>query len=407
MTINVRGGAFCSPEGASGNSSIGTPLVCASSDGGRARWRKQAGTTATNAGTDAGHRRGVLTKLRKLGIKVKRGTPIEELEGLLANPPVPEPEVEPVPEPVVDEAAQLEKDLDFSPSSVGPPIDPDKYAWSGYEDTADPADYELQQGKPAAVEPEQPAAPAATPVATPAPEPTRPPAEVAPAAPATPTAPPAPPAGRAPVTVTTGNPVTPRPENHWGADGKAEISYHWDGMIGRTVDHELGDAGRTIHVNGRPLGDHLEVLASRTVKGELHPQEQVTEIRRVAGALPEGREKRVLSNLANELDAPPVTVELPAGTPARLVKLADDLAKIPLARGAGYGEQYELDAIRTVAGRYARGETNGNGLIRELRQSAHNRRHESKEGKVFMDAVITKAVDELERTKREWRRPSS
>ena len=86
--MTARSGAYCGPVGSTDTTAKGTPMVCNDRSPERARWGAASGSG----------RRGLLRQLRTLGVKVKRGTPDDQLQALIdqakaAHLPAPAPQV--------------------------------------------------------------------------------------------------------------------------------------------------------------------------------------------------------------------------------------------------------------------------------------------------------------------------
>ena len=193
----------------------------------------------------------------------------------------------------------------------------------------------------------------------------------------------------------------PRIKNSWGGlHVEGQASAHPDGVIPRETA-SLGADG-AIDVDGDRLDNVLDLIATDTVLGRTTGDEQVQALRTLAARLPEGRAKRTIESMADDLDAPkrplPASVE---GAPEPLQKLAKYMLQFPLARGgsdsdrsgrhAGY-----LDALDQVLKDWHEGKLSGMRLPGEIQSKVYNRRHESYEGKVPLDRVIADTVKELE-----------
>lgn len=518
MPVTVRGGAFCSPAGETGQSSAGSTLVCAPSAGGRNRWQKP-GRTATE---DVDHqhrlaRRRLLNEARKHDLHLPRNTPdaliqeaiklarsgeaaepidveqgepvtADELAGGLAaleddTPPL-GVNPQPAPVPVRNEVDEPDQDEDWSASdgtwrtvdevaarraAEDPDPTPDQLAWAArtargeetgppppatsasaekrvrdaYAEVAAGREYvslaevrarlgdmprgvqdaalaKLMEEPGVRIEPEshqrrigpaerdaalsvggedrhlirmdgptagtRPVQPAQPPVTASAP--------AAPARVANPTV-----VGGQ---VAVGQPSKPYPPQDWGnREGmdsirRGNLNYHKDGAVGLAVER-LGEDGHTIHVGGKPLGEHLGSLVTREVDRDnpVHPQATVAEVRRIADALPDGRAKRQLGALAERLDGPelPSTFRMPEGTNPVVSRLFDELASVPAVRR----DPAELRGLMEQSRKVRAGRA-GVLVASALRSVALNRRHESEEGKAWVDLAVKRAIAEVEKS---------
>lgn len=190
----------------------------------------------------------------------------------------------------------------------------------------------------------------------------------------------------------------PKLSNKWGQiDRRHPVQFHPDGEIGRFLDG-LGDSNGSLDVDGDRLDNVLGKMATETVHGDLHPQDQVTKIRQLARRFDEGSSlRRRLEKLADDLDAPPVKAKrYPDDTPPVLQKLADELARIPLARKPKpSGDLTELQALDEIVDQWQQGHVGPIRLVRGIRNLA-NGRHESFEGKFAIDHRIADAADVLD-----------
>ncbi len=183
----------------------------------------------------------------------------------------------------------------------------------------------------------------------------------------------------------------PLSDNKWGADPDSPVAFHADGEIGQAVGM-LG-ADRMLDVDGLPLAEHLGRMATDTVMGRLPAQAQLDQLKMLAGRLPDGPGKRAVQLAVIGLDAPDGPApEVPDSTPDALRKLMDQLWAIPLVRRDGM----ETDALSQALAKWDKGGMSGRRLADQVRQKAHNRRHESREGKLEIDTAVARAVADLE-----------
>ncbi|GLY08245.1 ADP-ribosyltransferase [Actinoplanes sp. NBRC 101535] len=183
----------------------------------------------------------------------------------------------------------------------------------------------------------------------------------------------------------------PLSDNKWGVDPDSPVAFHADGEIGQAVGM-LGD-DRMLDVDGLPLAEHLGRLATDTVMGRLPAQAQLDQLKTLAGRLPDGPGKRAVQLAVIGLDAPDGPApEVPDSTPDALRKLMDQLWAIPLVRRDGM----ETDALSQALAKWDKGGMSGRRLADQVRQKAHNRRHESREGKLEIDTAVARAVADLE-----------
>lgn len=365
----VRAGAFCAPEGASDVTTKGTAMTCQMRSGGRARWAGDGSPPQTEA---AKARRKLLRQARDLGLTIKRNTPEEAIRKMIQQA-----EIE-------ADAAYREKTaemIDVDPAAV---VLPEDSAAPELEDFRAVADVEttpddLTAPAPQVIEeiavvtgtvrPEENFGPGVT---------------------------------DAPATrryVITDGPKAALIENHWGDDDSDyPVLVHFDGEVPRLVER-LGVQASTTYVNGEPLGDHLNKLATDTMRLKVHPQEQVERIRALADALPPGSVTQAsLRMAADDLDAPKTGVAYPFGTPEPLATLMQQLSEIPLARGADRANPrpVELQALSALAERVDRaGGWPAPRLARKIQEAALNRRHESGEGKTHIDQAVRDALRKL------------
>lgn len=204
---------------------------------------------------------------------------------------------------------------------------------------------------------------------------------------------PAIPAAAAPIVAGSVN-NTPLTFNNWGGASTGPVHFHPDGEIGRAVDI-LGPDAR-LDVDGLPLAEQLNRLATRGARVEITVQDQIGELRALEARLPDGPGKRAVRTAADDLDAPAAPVpDLPAGTPPALQQLMGELWAVPMIRRDGANAP-EIAGLQKVAARASRG-ASGARLADMVRSEVLNRRHESKEGKTEIDFAARRAMGSLER----------
>ena len=189
--------------------------------------------------------------------------------------------------------------------------------------------------------------------------------------------------------------TTPLTPNNWGGSGKdSPVHYHPDGEIGRAVD-ALGPDAR-LDVDGLPLAEYLNRLATDGARLEITAQDQVDRLRVLAGRLPDGPGKRAVAMAANDLDAPQAPApDVPEGTPEPLARLMADIWAVPMVRRDG-AQAPEIVGLNKAIARASRGRPSGARLAGMVGSDVLNRRHESKEGKTEIDAAARRAMRDLE-----------
>jgi hypothetical protein len=201
------------------------------------------------------------------------------------------------------------------------------------------------------------------------------------------------PTGPAPIVAGSVNdaPLSP---NNWGGIPSGPVHYHPDGEIGRAVSMLGADA--RLDVDGLPLAEYLNRLATQGARGEITAQDQVDRLRELAGRLPDGTAKRVVTMAAEDLDAPATPApDVPEGTPEPLARLMAELWAVPMVRRDG-AEAPEIAGLNKAIARANRGSTSGRRLADMIRGDVLNKRHESKEGKTEIDRAVRRAMDDLE-----------
>jgi hypothetical protein len=140
----------------------------------------------------------------------------------------------------------------------------------------------------------------------------------------------------------------------WGGFGwtPGTVLYHGDGPFGSTI-RDLGPDARIDMGGGEPLADQLGTLASEVTVGATHPRELGGRLRTIRDRLPAGsRARNAVTALLDQVDHPATaspSATLPAGAPAPLRQLIDDLHDIPLCRK----DPRETTALTELAGRLA------------------------------------------------------
>lgn len=236
------------------------------------------------------------------------------------------------------------------------------------------------------VEPRRTEAPAPA-APQPAPRPTPPPATPAPIAPTTNGG-----------TVVAGR-YSDRPPIRNGWDSGAtdsEVYYHGSGRVGQAVDAMGQD--RALEVDGDSLENVIGRIATAQVNGSITGDQFITQTKVLRDRMPAGSQaQRALDSIVRDVDTPPKSITVPAGTPEPLRKLADELSHIPLARDGGRAngrDTDELDDLQQLLGEWEAGRITPLRLSGAV-QSLANRRHESYEGKVNLDRLILAAAAEL------------
>jgi hypothetical protein len=199
--------------------------------------------------------------------------------------------------------------------------------------------------------------------------------------------------GPAPIVAGSVNdaPLTP---NNWGGLSTGPVHYHPDGEIGRAVAMLGADA--RLDVDGLPLAEWLNRLATRGARVEITAQDQVAQLRELEARLPDGTAKRVVRMAAEDLDAPASPApDVPEGTPEPLARLMGELWAVPMVRRDGT-DAPEIAGLNKAIARANRGTVNGARLADMIRGDVLNKRHESKEGKTEIDAAVRRAMSDLE-----------
>ncbi len=185
----------------------------------------------------------------------------------------------------------------------------------------------------------------------------------------------------------------PESPNQWGGfavPGDRGVMYHPDGPWGDAVRNMPPEAAR-IDVDGLPLRERLNRIASDSVAGVIPSQQAVDRVREIRDRLPDGPARRSVDRLVNNVDGPPIPVpDIPAGTPEPLAELVRDLHRIPLCRREPDRElAAALDACRRgAAGRL--GSTTAVELAFGPIRRAHHESH-SAEGRSDVERALQKA----------------
>jgi hypothetical protein len=187
----------------------------------------------------------------------------------------------------------------------------------------------------------------------------------------------------------------PLTDNNWGGTGEGSpVHYHPDGAIGRLVDGLGADA--RLDVDGLPLAEYLNRLATEGARLQITAQEQVTRLRDLADRMPDGRTKRAIAMTADDLDAPASPMPaVPEGAPEPLARLMAEIWAVPMVRRDG-ADALEVAGLLKIIGRANRGGTSNRRLADLVRSEVLNRRHESKEGKTEIDTAARRAMRDME-----------
>jgi hypothetical protein len=183
-------------------------------------------------------------------------------------------------------------------------------------------------------------------------------------------------------------------KNNWGG-GSGEIHFHDDGLIGSVIK-DIGQE-RRLAVGDDSLENVLGRIATDTVTGATTQQQMIDKLRALHSRLPDGVAKRSLGVAIDDMDTPKRTVGIPEGTPAPLRDLAKKLEGVPLARTdrTGVEGSSELTRLEGILQDFREGKVGGKGLVRAI-QAMINGRHESVEGKLELDRILTAAYQELD-----------
>lgn len=187
-------------------------------------------------------------------------------------------------------------------------------------------------------------------------------------------------------------------KNNWGRFGEGEIGFHADGVIGRRL-RMMGQDDR-LDVGGEPLRDVLGKIATDTVRGRTTGDQQVEQLKALHARLPEGtKAKSEVGDMVRALTVHKREAKIPEGTPDFLAKALRELSENPLARSPGRNDRKsELQELEEIAQQLKDGNPEVGSLLR-LKQkitSLTNHRHESEEGKIALDAILTRAVSHLD-----------
>lgn len=183
-------------------------------------------------------------------------------------------------------------------------------------------------------------------------------------------------------------------KNNWGG-GSGEIHFHDDGLIGSVIK-DIGQE-RRLAVGDDSLENVLGRIATDTVTGATTQQQMIDKLRALRSRLPDGVAKRSLGVAIDDMDTPKRTVGIPEGTPAPLRDLAKKLEGVPLARTdrTGVEGSSELTRLEGILQDFREGKVGGKGLVSAI-QAMINGRHESVEGKLELDRILTAAYRELD-----------
>lgn len=144
-------------------------------------------------------------------------------------------------------------------------------------------------------------------------------------------------------------PATPERENTWGGmpgDPDNTWRHHWDGAIPRAADGMGQD--QHLNVDGQPLGDVLRRIATDVTRDKMAPRDAWDRVAQLRDRVPaDSRARRALDYALEDMG--PRDRELPAipdGTPAPLATLVREMHAIPLACREGG----ELDRVVEILG---------------------------------------------------------
>ncbi|MEU4517408.1 hypothetical protein AB0F52_01675 [Amycolatopsis sp. NPDC024027] len=188
--------------------------------------------------------------------------------------------------------------------------------------------------------------------------------------------------------------------NGWGGVPQPDtVHFHDDGQIGTAITY-MGEDAR-MDVDGEPVANVLGRVATDVTLGRRTAAEGVEAYKEIRDRLPEGSAARQNLDFAiSRIDAPPSPPpEVPAGAPAPLKALMDDLHSIPLLRRDPRETQKLQEILReNFDDDPYDGPIHVGSMKRELHQ-LRRMRHESEgdAGKFAVDRAVDRAIKALER----------
>jgi len=195
--------------------------------------------------------------------------------------------------------------------------------------------------------------------------------------------------------------TTPKAVNGWGYDLNAPVHYHEDGPIGGAL-RQMGD-DQLMDVDGEPLYNVLGKTATDVVTGRKNVEEGIDAYIGIRDRLPEGsRARQALSMALQDMQTPDRPIPaMPERTPEPMVRLMTELRRYPMVRN----DPKEIDELARIADEFAAGRTGGRQMITSVRQIANRWRHESlgDVGKFRLDDTIRDTADALEKIYKEDR----
>lgn len=184
---------------------------------------------------------------------------------------------------------------------------------------------------------------------------------------------------------------TPKMANSWGRPNnrKTEVQYHGDSAIARSID-ALGDDG-DISVDGDRLDNTLGRLARDNIDGTITQQEMIDRIQELGQRFPQNSApRRVLESLADGMDTPDRSIDLPEGTPEPLRRLAETLSATPLARKEREGRPSALERLDQILKDWQAGKITPTRLTRAA-DAINDGNHESEDGYFDISRAIKQA----------------
>jgi hypothetical protein len=198
---------------------------------------------------------------------------------------------------------------------------------------------------------------------------------------------------------------TPKMANSWGRSGarQTEVNYHPDSAVGRTVS-ALGE-DQDIEVDGDRLDNVLGKLARDNIAGAITQQEMIDNLQALSNRFPQNSvPRRVIDNLADEMDTPDRSLDLPDNLPDPLRQLAENFSKIPLARREREGRQSDLEKLGELINDWQAGRVTPTRLSSRV-EALKDNRHESEDGYFDIGRALDQARLQLRSTPRDQLMP--
>jgi hypothetical protein len=197
----------------------------------------------------------------------------------------------------------------------------------------------------------------------------------------------------------------PKMANSWGRPGnrQTEVLYHGDSGVGRAIN-ALGE-DQDIEVDGDRLDNVLGKLARENIDGSITQQEMIDRLQALSNRFPQNSvPRRVIDNLADEMDTPDRSLDLPDNLPDPLRQLAENFSKTPLARKEREGKQSDLEKLGELINDWQAGRVTPARLSSRV-DALRGNRHESEDGYFDILRALDQAKIQLRSTPRDQLMP--